>query len=139
VVNFEDLGPILARGTADDPNLKFIPTPFQFQLTEGEEPSLETFVFQALGAASSCWETLEGAGVFDSTRAKEIGDVLCATIRQLMVPVEKTEYHVELGGQRFTREQWQVVLEYAKGTSAKVSLNTPPQGSPGSDDGWTHP
>lgn len=43
--------------------------------------SIESAVFQALGAASVCWESVEGAGVFDSTRAKEIGEELMAFIR----------------------------------------------------------
>lgn len=34
-------------------------------------------VFLALGAASACWETLEGAGVFESDRAQQIGRALC--------------------------------------------------------------
>lgn len=42
---------------------------------------IETAVFQALGAASVCWESMAGTGVFDSTRAKEIGDELLAVIR----------------------------------------------------------
>jgi len=33
-------------------------------------------VFMALGAASACWEDLRSAGVFESTRAKQIGDEL---------------------------------------------------------------
>lgn len=44
--------------------------------------TLEELVFQALGAASVCWETPEGAGVFDSTRAKAVGDELVARIRE---------------------------------------------------------
>src|SRR4051794_17540898 len=43
--------------------------------------TLEEAVFQALGAASTCWEHVEDAGVFDSTRAKAIGDELMARIR----------------------------------------------------------
>lgn len=42
---------------------------------------LETKVFEALGAASTCWESLEGTGVFDSDRAKDLGDELVAWIR----------------------------------------------------------
>lgn len=42
---------------------------------------LETAVFQALGAASTCWERMDKTGVFDSTAAKEIGDALVARIR----------------------------------------------------------
>lgn len=41
---------------------------------------LQQEVFEALGAASTCWETPEGAGVFDSTRAKELGDGLMSKI-----------------------------------------------------------
>lgn len=37
-------------------------------------------VFEALGAASSCWENLAGAGQFDSLRAKKIGDNLMQVI-----------------------------------------------------------
>jgi hypothetical protein len=53
--------------------------PFGFDaLTDPRE-----LVFQALGAASACWENLAGAGVFDSTRAKEVGDALLARLAQL--------------------------------------------------------
>lgn len=45
-----------------------IPTPI---LDTAED--LESAVYQALGAASACWEHPEGAGVFDSTRCREIG------------------------------------------------------------------
>src|SRR5438045_7518243 len=37
---------------------------------------IEQAVFEALGAASACWENLEGAGVFESTRCKQIGEEL---------------------------------------------------------------
>ena len=43
-----------------------------------DDSPLARKVFEALGAASSCWGNLEGAGVFDSTRAREIGDELMA-------------------------------------------------------------
>lgn len=35
--------------------------------------SLEEAVFQALGAASVCWENIDKAGVFKSERARDIG------------------------------------------------------------------
>lgn len=108
-MNAEDLGPILARGTADDPAAVPEREPFQFQVAEDEEPTLETFVFQALGAASICWEILSGAGTFDSTRAKEIGDALCTTIRESGYWNDTQGYTVELGGQKFTQAQWEVV------------------------------
>jgi hypothetical protein len=39
-------------------------------------------VFQAVGAASACWENLEGAGVFQSDRAKEIGEELMGWVNR---------------------------------------------------------
>lgn len=38
--------------------------------------TLAEAVFQALGAASMCWEHVDKAGVFQSERAKAIGDAL---------------------------------------------------------------
>jgi len=55
--------------------------PFAFQPEDDGSLPIETAVFQALGAASTCWESLEGTGVFDSERAKEIGDALLHVIR----------------------------------------------------------
>lgn len=54
------------------------PTPV-FEL----EPGLPavTAVMRALGAASSCWSDLRGAGEFDSTRAEQIGQTLLAHLR----------------------------------------------------------
>lgn len=46
----------------------------------GEDP-LQAVVFTALGAASVCWDNMAGAGVFDSDRAKEIGDAVVAWLR----------------------------------------------------------
>lgn len=37
-------------------------------------------VFEALGAASICWSTFEGAGEFNSSRAEKIGEELLAKI-----------------------------------------------------------
>ena len=54
---------------------------FEFQLEDDGSLSLESAVFQALGAASVCWDTVENAGVFHSDRAKEIGDTLVTFIR----------------------------------------------------------
>jgi len=48
---------------------------------ERDQKDLETLVFTALGAASSCWENLEGAGVFESTKCKEIGDELVELLK----------------------------------------------------------
>jgi hypothetical protein len=43
---------------------------------------LEELIFTALGEASMCW-TETPHGIFDSTRAKEIGDKLVIDILQL--------------------------------------------------------
>jgi hypothetical protein len=44
---------------------------------------LEAMVFEALGEASMCWETVEAAGTFQSEKCSEIGDRLVARIRDL--------------------------------------------------------
>jgi hypothetical protein len=38
--------------------------------------NFEEAIFQALGAASVCWDNIEKAGIFHSERAKFIGDQL---------------------------------------------------------------
>lgn len=38
----------------------------------------EAAIYQAIGAASTCWENMSGAGVFDDRRAKAIGEGLIA-------------------------------------------------------------
>lgn len=45
-----------------------------------ETETVEEAIFQALGAASMCWEHIEKAGIFESTRAKAIGDDLVARL-----------------------------------------------------------
>lgn len=49
---------------------------------ELKDKDLETAVFESLGAASACWDNLEGAGVFQSERCKEVGDQLLERIKQ---------------------------------------------------------
>jgi hypothetical protein len=43
-------------------------------------------VCQALGAASICWERPDRAGVFDSTKARQIADQLLADLREVDKP-----------------------------------------------------
>lgn len=43
---------------------------------------LSRLVFEALGAVSACWENLSGAGNFESTKARQIGEELLDGIRQ---------------------------------------------------------
>ena len=41
-------------------------------------------VLQDIGEASMCWEKVDQAGVFDATRASEIGNKLCEFIMEQM-------------------------------------------------------
>lgn len=54
---------------------------FEFVEVNGVPFTREEAVFQALGAASMCWQYPEKAGIFDSTRAQEIGNKLLAVLR----------------------------------------------------------
>lgn len=58
----------------------------EFEFTQGEDgpPTMETMVYEAVGAASTCWESLHGTGVFDSDRAQAIGD---AVVEQVVDPL----------------------------------------------------
>lgn len=54
---------------------------FEFKMDSEGQLTLDSAVYQALGAASACWDNLEGAGEFQSDRCKEVGDKLLALIR----------------------------------------------------------
>lgn len=56
---------------------------------ELEKVELHTSVFVAIGAASTCWENLRGAGVFDSEQAKNIADQLLDRINQEVEKVKE--------------------------------------------------
>ena len=59
--------------------------PFEF---DRREPlTLTSAVYQAIGAASVCWENPAGAGVFDSDRAAEVAEALLSKIREHQDPV----------------------------------------------------
>jgi len=49
---------------------------FDYRDEDSNHEKAVSAIFQALGAASVCWEFPERAGVFDSTRAKQIGEAL---------------------------------------------------------------
>jgi hypothetical protein len=55
--------------------------PFDFDFGD-DGPSLKAAVYQALGAASVCWESMNGTGIFQDQRAVEIGERLIDFIRQ---------------------------------------------------------
>lgn len=42
---------------------------------------IRELVMQAIGEASVCWSNLEGAGVFDSSRASNVGERLIAALQ----------------------------------------------------------
>lgn len=49
-----------------------------------DEERLERYVFEALGEASMCWQYPFNGGVFDSGRAKKIGEELIEHIWELV-------------------------------------------------------
>jgi len=57
------------------------------------EPTLESAIFQALGAASMCWDPKPYTQIFDSTAAKEIGDALLAEIEKIDICTYGTRTH----------------------------------------------
>lgn len=59
------------------------PTPVPSELDERLVGNRYDLIFSALGAASTCWETLDNAGVFDSDRAKRIGDEVLARLAEM--------------------------------------------------------
>lgn len=68
--------------------------PYPLELKHLEDKvSLRENVGRALGAASTCWESLKGTGVFDSTTAKEVYDELLALIHRetVMLTFQKAQ------------------------------------------------
>ena len=58
--------------------------PFAFVQQTGEDLTLNEILFQALGAASVCWENPGAAGVFDSSRAKMVGEALTREVNRAL-------------------------------------------------------
>jgi hypothetical protein len=56
--------------------------PFTFLTSVDEELTLKTAVYQAIGAASNCWERDGGQGVFQDDYAREIAERLLDTIER---------------------------------------------------------
>jgi len=63
-----------------------------FDSSPTEPTTLEEVIGQAIGAASVCWETPQGAGVFDSTRAKELLDEVVEWIETNYRPTHGATY-----------------------------------------------
>ncbi len=55
---------------------------FEFQKDYDGSLSLKSAVYQAIGAASTCWESLENTGVFQDDYAREIAEALLNKIEQ---------------------------------------------------------
>jgi NTP pyrophosphatase (non-canonical NTP hydrolase) len=58
--------------------------------------TIESAVYQAMGGASGCWETLTGAGEFDSGRCLQISEILLDFIRTHTETIERAPYLVIL-------------------------------------------
>lgn len=77
---------------------------FEFQ-PEHEDGSLSlvSAVFQALGAASNCWDPFDCTGIFDSERASSIGNALLEKIKTDKFPAsEFTGQLIDIGPEAFT-------------------------------------
>lgn len=75
-------------GSGEIPAESPVPSSPVIELRGDEIDPLKTAVFVCLGAASACWEDLNEAGTFQSTRATEIGDELVAFIEKRYVSRE---------------------------------------------------
>lgn len=75
---------------------KILPTLNELR-EKGESDPEASLIFQALGAASVCWERMEGTGLFDSDRAKRIGDELLFELHGTPVKVMAVEEVERLG------------------------------------------
>jgi hypothetical protein len=57
--------------------------PYTFYPREEQESDAEyqrRCVFEAIGAGSTCWESLEGTGIFQDDRAVAVGNALCEVL-----------------------------------------------------------
>lgn len=65
--------------------------PVLFDGSPTEPETLAEVIFQAIGAGSVCWDDMSGTGVFESDRAKALGDEVVAWIEAHYVPSERVE------------------------------------------------
>lgn len=56
---------------------------FEFYFENDGSLSLESAVGQAIGAGSTCWEKMDGTGIFDEARATEIVDALVGRVKEM--------------------------------------------------------
>lgn len=62
------------------------------QTTETPAEALSRMVHEAVGAASTCWENLEGTGVFQDDRAREVAERLLNQIHSLAPALTRQPY-----------------------------------------------
>lgn len=74
-MNFEKIVPMLRNSDG---------TPYQAGYEDRKGAKLQELVMIALGQASTCWSHIEAAGVFDDSKAIQIGDELVKQIKDLM-------------------------------------------------------
>ena len=59
-----------------------------------QEQEIDQIVYEAIGRASMCWSEIP-SGVFDSTKAKEIGDELIAKLKRRVFLESAIKGHME--------------------------------------------
>jgi hypothetical protein len=67
------------------------------QRVEWAMTPLEEIVYQAIGAASMCWENVEGAGVFQSERASAVAAQLVRDIQSVTQPDSLVVFGIPVG------------------------------------------
>lgn len=73
--------------------------------------TLEEAVYQAIGAASVCWEDVAKAGVFDSDRAKAIGDALLTRVRGELDEVRDEAHRMVEAARADANARWSAACE----------------------------
>lgn len=58
------------------------------------EEDVRKKIYEIVGAASMCWETVEGAGAFDSSRAIEVADEFMKFVKPIFNEVARSTSQV---------------------------------------------
>jgi len=82
--------------------------------------NLKTLIFEALGEASMCWEFPEKAGVFQSERAKGIGNRLVEEINSILQPVNDSDITEKVGSGANYRIKFKLSIEGENGITIKL-------------------
>jgi hypothetical protein len=100
-----------------------------YALKDGEK-DLQTIVFEALGAVSMCWDPAPSGQVFESDRAKEIGDQLMVEILDMMRSKYVVVRESDLGRQRQLDEQKKMLDLSQKKFTRIIQILSDTSGSP---------